>query len=70
MARWKRIRQGTISLLVQSLASLSGLRVRRCCELWHRSQMWLGSGAAVDLAQARGYSSDWTRSLGTSICRG
>jgi len=29
-------------LLVQSLASLSGLRIQRCCELWCRSQLlWL-----------------------------
>ena len=29
------------------LASLSGLRIWRCCELWCRSQMRLGSGIAV-----------------------
>jgi len=29
------------------LASLSGLRIRRCRELWCRLQMWLGSGVAV-----------------------
>ena len=34
-------------LWVQSLASLSGLRIWRCCELWYRSQTWLGSGIAV-----------------------
>ena len=32
---------------VQSLASLSGLRIRRCCELWCRSQTQLGSRVAV-----------------------
>ena len=32
---------------VQSLASLSGLRVRRCCELWCRSQACLRPGIAV-----------------------
>ena len=32
---------------VLSLASLSGLRIRRCRELWCRWQMWLGSGVAV-----------------------
>ena len=37
-------------------ASLSGLRIQRCCELWCRSQMWLGSGVAV--AMARGSSSE------------
>ena len=28
-------------------ASLSGLRIWRCCELWCRSQAQLGSGVAV-----------------------
>ena len=52
---------------VQSLALLSGLRIRRCCELWHRPQMWLRScTSAVAVVQA--FSSDWTPSLGTSIC--
>ena len=31
---------------VPSLASLSGLRMRRCCELWGRSQTRLGSRVA------------------------
>ena len=29
------------------LASLSGLKICHCCELWCRSQMWLGSHVAV-----------------------
>ena len=53
---------GTMRLWVQSLALLSGLRIRRCRELW------LGSGVAVALVQAGGCSSDQTPSLGTSIC--
>ena len=32
---------------VLSLASLSGLRIRRCCELWCKLQMQLGSRIAV-----------------------
>ena len=32
---------------VQSLVLLSGLRIWLCCELCHRSQMWLGSCAAT-----------------------
>ena len=32
---------------VQSLASLSGLRIQHCSELWCRSQMRLGSRIAV-----------------------
>ena len=47
MAQQKQIRLGTVRLRVQSLASLSGLRARRCRELWCRSQPRLGSGVAV-----------------------
>ena len=32
---------------VQSLTSLSGLRIQGCFELWCRSQMWLRSCMAV-----------------------
>ena len=35
----------------------SGLRIRHCHELWCRSQTQLGSGIAVTLVQASGYSS-------------
>ena len=35
---------------VRSLASLSRLRIRRCHELWCRSQTQLGSGIAVAVA--------------------
>ena len=38
------------------------------CELWCRLQMWLGSHIAMAVAQASSYSSDWTPSLGISIC--
>ena len=55
---------------VRSLASLSGLRIRHCHALWCRSQTRLGSGVAVAVVEAGSYSSDWTPSLGTSICRG
>ena len=53
---------------VQSLASLSELRIWHCHELWCRSQTRLGSGEAVAVASSN--SSDWTPSLGTSICLG
>ena len=33
-------------------------------------QTWLGSGVALAVAYTGSYSSDWTPSLGTSICRG
>ena len=50
MAQWKQIRLGTMRLWVGSLASLSGLRIRCCRELWCRSQTLLGSCIAVALA--------------------
>ena len=37
----------TIRLQVRFLASLSGLRIRCCHELWCRWQMWFRSGIAV-----------------------
>ena len=63
------IQLGTMRLGVLSLASLSGLRIQHCHELG-RSQTRLGSGVAVAVAWASGYSSNWTPSLGTSICHG
>ena len=53
---------------IQSLASLSGLGIQCCHELWRKSQMRHGSCVAV--AMASSYSSDWTPSLGIAICRG
>ena len=50
MEQQKRIRIGTMRLWVRSLAFLGGLRIRHCCELWCRSQTWLGSGIVVALA--------------------
>ena len=53
---------------VRSLASLSGLRIRRCHELWCKShdaaRIWCCCGCGV----AAGHSSDRTPSLGTSMC--
>ena len=45
---------------VWSLALLSGLRIRRCRELWCRSQTWLGFCVAVALVWAGSCSSDST----------
>ena len=70
MAQWKRTRLVSMRMQVQSLASLSGLRNRCCCELWCRSQMWLGSGTAMAVVEAGSWSSDSTPSLGSSICHG
>ena len=55
---------------VWSLASLSGLKIQHCCELWCRLQTWLRFRVAVAVAYASSYSSDLTPSLGTSICCG
>ena len=65
VVQWKRIWLGTMRLPVWSLASLSGLRIRCCCELWCRSKTWLRSWVS-----AGSCSSDSTPSLGTSICLG
>ena len=43
VAQQKRIQLGTMKFPVWSLALLSGLRIWRCCKLWYRLQMWLGS---------------------------
>ena len=43
------IQIGTMRLRVRSLASLHGLRIQRCLELWCRLQMRLGSGIAMAL---------------------
>ena len=50
-----------------SVPGLTGLRIRRCRELWCRSQAQLGSGIAVVMVLASIYNSDLTSSLGTSI---
>ena len=55
---------------VGSLALLGELRIQRCCKLWCRSQMWLGSGVARPMVQAGNCSSDLTPSPGTFICCG
>ena len=70
MAQWLTNQTRIMRLQIQSLVSLSGLMIWCCHELWCKSKMWLGSGIAVALAQAGGYSSDLTPSLGTSICHG
>ena len=55
---------------VRSLASLNGLRIQPCHELWGGSQIWLRSHIAVAVAVAwsSSCSSNSTPSLGTSIC--
>ena len=55
---------------VGSLASLSGLRIRRCCELWHRLQMRIRSGIAVAVVYAGAATSDLAPNLGPPSCSG
>ena len=50
MAQQEQILLGTLRLRVRSLASLNGLRIRRCRELWCRLKTRLGSHIAVALA--------------------
>ena len=70
VAQRKQIQLSSMRTQVQSLASLSGLRIRRCHELRCRSQILLGSGIAVAVMQANSYSSNLSPSLGLSICQG
>ena len=48
----KGIQLGTRKLWVRSLALLNGLRILHYCELWYRSQMWLGSGISVTVVRS------------------
>ena len=50
VAQWKRIRLGIMRLWVRSLASLSGLKIQHCHELWCWLQTRLASHVAVALA--------------------
>ena len=68
MVQWKQIRLGIMRLQVQSLASIIGLRIQRCYELWCGLQKWLVSCVAVAVALAGGYSPNSTPSMGNSIC--
>ena len=52
---------------VLSLASLGGLRIRRCRDMRRRSQTRLGSGVAVAVVQGSGCISNFTPGLGTSL---
>ena len=64
----KQIRLGSVRMQVWSLASLRGLRIQRCHELWCRLQIQLGSAVAVAVVETGIYSSDLTPSLGISMC--
>ena len=63
-----RTRLVSMRMWVQSLASLSALRILHCHKLECRSQIWLRSGVTVAVMQASSCNSDLTSSPGTSIC--
>ena len=50
VAQWKRTPLGTMRMQDRSLASLSGLSIWRCHELWCKSQTQFGSGISVTVA--------------------
>ena len=60
----------SVRMWVQALATLSGLRIWCCHKLWHWSQMWLRSRAAVAVVEAGSGSCsfDSAPNLGPSIC--
>ena len=58
----------SMRMWVQSLALVSGLRIRPCHKLRCRSQMQLRSRVVVAVVQAGSCSYDSTPSLGTSMC--
>ena len=69
MAQEEQTRLVFRRMWVLSLALLGGLRIQHCCELWYRSQTWLGSNVAVTVVWAASCSScnsNSTPSLGTS----
>ena len=70
VAQQRQIQLVSMRMRVRSLASLSGLRVWRCCELWCRSQIELGSRVVVAMVQAGTCSYDSALSLGTSYAAG
>ena len=69
MLQWKQIRLVSMRIWVRTLILLSGSGIHKCCELWCRQQVQLGSRVAVTVEQANSYSSNLTPSLETSICR-
>ena len=70
MAQWKQIWLASMSMQVQSLAVLGGLRIQCCHKLQCRSQMQIRSGVAAAVVLGSSYSSDSTPSLGTVMCCG
>ena len=69
VAQWvKSLTSILLRMWIQSLASLSGLRILSCHKLLCRSQMLLRSCVAVAAVQVSSCGSNSTPSLGMSIC--
>ena len=66
LAQWIKNLTNIHESWVRSLASLSGLGIQYCCELWCRLQMRLDC-VAVAVVQVGSCSHDSTPGLGTSI---
>lgn len=67
-AQWvKKLKEST-RMLVQSLATISGLRMQHCFRVYQTSKMCLRTNVVMAVAQANTWSSDLTPSSGTSIC--
>ena len=68
-AQWvKKLKEST-RMLVQSLATISGLRMQHCFRVYQTSKMCLRTNVVMAVAQANTWSSDLTPSSGTSICQ-
>ena len=73
---FRRSQHGSAQMTLTGIREDAGLipglaqrvRIWRCRELWCRLETRLGSGVAVAVVEAGGCSSDWTPSLGTSVC--
>ena len=70
VAQHKWIWLTSMRMQIWSLASLSGLRILHCLELWYRLQTWLWTGVAVAVVWVGSCSSNLTHSLGTFTCCG
>ena len=61
---------GTPIMKIFKFREFPSLGIWHCRVLWCKSQTRVRSGSAVAVAEAHGYSSDSTPTLGTSICQG